>query len=402
MKKFICDHPWTHFEVNNPNGDVTMCCDNNTVLGNVNHGTIEEIWNNEQFQNIRCDMRDKGAHAICPHTCPVLHGNKTYQKLDWYPELEAGEPARKNAELNESEFKAGKLKLESLPRWMRFAYSYACNLDCYHCYQREDATEKLKLPDSFMDQVRRLSKVFQAIFPFGGEPFLFKPVLDFVETADNDAGCRYYFVTNATLLTERVFAMLRARKLGLIAVSLDAATAESFDTLRKRGRKADWDEVVENLGKLKQLKAEKGFVFTVSMTVNKVNHAEIEDFVDLALANDAEPLLILVSNPYQTYSFQRSFLAFSENELAAMHAQIERSLTKIQARGMGEAERALKVLRGMLGEHAQGDNHLWYFAAKRWARSAFHCLPGALQRPARAAVQAVRVRKLAARMARRR
>lgn len=401
MPKFICDHPWTHFEVNNPNGDVTMCCDNATVLGNVHQGTVEEIWNGERFEAIRADMRDKGAHAICPHTCPVLHGNKTYQKLDWFAELEPEGPARRNAELNEGEFKAGKLKLESLPRWMRFAYSYACNLDCYHCYQREDATTKQKLPDSFMDQVRRLSKVFQAIFPFGGEPFLFKPVLDFVETADIDSGCRYYFVTNATLLTDRVFAMLRARKLGLIAVSLDAATADSFEVLRKRGRKADWDEVVANLGKLKELKAEKGFIFTVSMTVNKVNHAEIESFVDLALAVDAEPLLSLVANPYQTYGFQRAYLSFTEDELLGMHGQIERSLVKVRARAMGEAERALNVLRGLLSEHAQGENRLWYFTAKRWARSAFHCLPGILQRPARAAVQAVRVRKLATRMARR-
>ena len=70
MKKFVCKHPWSHFEVNNPNGDVTMCCNNNTVLGNVNEGTIDEIWNGEGFQAARARMRDEGAYAMCPHTCP--------------------------------------------------------------------------------------------------------------------------------------------------------------------------------------------------------------------------------------------------------------------------------------------------------------------------------------------
>ena len=58
MKKFVCKHPWTHFEVNNPNGDVTMCCNNNTVLGNVNKGTVREIWNGEGFQKSRKRMLD--------------------------------------------------------------------------------------------------------------------------------------------------------------------------------------------------------------------------------------------------------------------------------------------------------------------------------------------------------
>ena len=53
MKKFICKHPWSHFEVNNPNGDVTMCCNNDTVLGNVNGASIADIWNGSKFKAMR-------------------------------------------------------------------------------------------------------------------------------------------------------------------------------------------------------------------------------------------------------------------------------------------------------------------------------------------------------------
>ncbi len=60
MKKFVCMYPCSHFEINNPNGDVTMCCNNNTVLGNVNDGSIGEIWNEKGFQAARARMLDEG------------------------------------------------------------------------------------------------------------------------------------------------------------------------------------------------------------------------------------------------------------------------------------------------------------------------------------------------------
>lgn len=395
MSKFICNHPWTHFEVNNPNGNVTMCCDNGTVLGNVADGSIEEIWNGERFQKMRREMRDRGALALCPHTCPVIYGGKGYQRMDWLADMEDGGPARANAELNEREFDAGLLKLDSLPRWMRFAYSFACNLDCYHCFQREDATQNQKLPESFLEEVRRMAKVFQVVFPFGGEPFLFKPVLDFVETAEIDRGCRYFFVTNATLLTDRIFDILSKRRLGLLAVSLDAADAEAFEVLRKRGRTADWNGVMANLERLRELKRSQDFVFTISMTVNSVNYGQIEKFVDLGLSLDAEPLIGLVANPYQTYAFQKQYLHFTREQFDLMFGQIGRSLAKVRERGFAEAESFLLQLEACLREHQAGGNSLGQFVAASAARSAFHMLPEMMQQPLRDAVQKVRGQRLA-------
>lgn len=394
MPKFVCQHPWTHFEVNNPNGDVTMCCDNSTVLGNVNSSTLTKIWNGEGFRTIRQRMRDEGAHSLCPHTCPVLNGAKTYQNLDWYKELTPGAPARKNAEKNIEEYTSGKLMLESLPRWMRFTYSYLCNLDCYHCYQRDDAIQNLKLPDRFMTEVRELSSIYQVVFPFGGEPFLYKPVLDFVETVDLDPGCRYFFVTNATLLTDRIIAMLRARNLGMIAVSLDAANGATFDELRVRGRKASWDIVMENLKKLQDLKREKPFRMPISMTLNARNSDQIERFVDLCLEFDGEPQVILVTNPYQTLEFQREFLHFTSGQFDTMFDQIGRAAIKARDRQLTETVASLTSLANELRQHRDTDNRIVYYAGKRLARRIFHNLPIFLQGPLRRILQKVRVQRL--------
>ncbi|MGB0681412.1 MAG: radical SAM protein [Magnetovibrionaceae bacterium] len=392
-QKFVCKHPWAHFEVNNPNGDVTMCCMNDTVLGNVNEDSVADIWNGEKFQKMRSRMLEEGAHAFCPHTCPVLRGGKKYENLDWYTELSEDGEVRQNAELNEDEYKARKVKLDSLPRWFRFTYSYACNLDCYHCYQREDAKMSLKLPAEFMEQVEEYARVAQMVYPFGGEPFFFSPVLDFLKNHPNNGEGRFYFITNATILTDKIYETLARLPIHCMAVSLDAATPESFETLRLRGRKGDWNEVMANMARLQELKRRKEFLFTTSMTLNSVNALEIETFVDLALSFEAEPLVMLVANPFQTVDFQKRFLMFTPDQFEEMAAQIERSLPKVREAGFEDAETYLLQLQKSLSYHRQYDNKPAKLAIKNVARKVYHALPEQLQIPARRALQEIRNRR---------
>ena len=96
---------------------------------------------------------------MCLHTCLVLKGGKKYENLDWFKELSDDGPQRINAELNEKEFFDGNNELTSKPRWLRFTYSYACNLDCYHCYQREDAKMRIKLSDHFIAEVPKYTSL---------------------------------------------------------------------------------------------------------------------------------------------------------------------------------------------------------------------------------------------------
>lgn len=387
MTKFICKHPWAHFEVNNPNGNVTMCCNNDTVLGNVNEQPIEEIWNGEGFTRMRKRMVEEGAHAFCPHTCPVLQGGKKYENLDWYEDLDPEGPIRINAEQNEAEYAARKTSLESNPRWVRFTYSYACNLDCYHCYQREDATLSYKLPEDFMAQLPEYVETAQIVYPFGGEPFFFSPVIDFLADHNANTETRFFLITNATLLTDKVMGILDRLPISTMAASLDAATALSFDLLRVRGRNAGWDQVMTNLGKLSDLKKRKDFEFTVSMTLNSVNALEIEEFVDLALGFDAEPLIMLVANPYLTGEFQKKFLTFTDAQFGEMERQIESGLKKVRNRGFSDAEIYLEQLALHLRLHREGDNDPVHFATKNAARKVFRRLPEQVQDPLRRVVQ---------------
>ena len=172
-----------------------------------------------------------------------------------------------------------------------------------------------------------------------------------------------------------------------MAASLDAANAASFDALRVRGRNANWDQVVTNLKRIAELRKRKDFEFTVSMTLNSVNALEIEDFVDLALGLNAEPLIMLVANPYETTDFQRKFLLFTPSQFEEMEAQIGRSLDKVRGKSLPDAEIYLEQLLIRLGEHRGGDNDPMRYATKKVARKAFRRLPEHIQDPLRRVVQ---------------
>ena len=394
MKKFVCKHPWSHFEVNNPNGNVTMCCNNKIVLGNVNESSVDSIWNGKKFSEVREQMVNDGAHSMCPHTCPVLKGGKKYENLDWYKDLSEDGEQRKNAELNEEEFKKQKVVLESKPRWFRFTYSYACNLDCYHCYQREDATQRIKLPKKFMEEIPNYAKVAQMVYPFGGEPFYFGPVLEFLESHNTNLETRFFFITNGTLLTDRVFNLLKKIPISCMAVSLDAASEQTFDSLRVRGRRASWQTVLENLHKISELQKKRGFQFKVSMTLNSENCHEIEDFIDLAINYGAEPLIMLVANPYQTVEFHKKYLIFNEKQFRKMEVGIKNGIAKVRSQGYDDAELYLRELLKHLKYHRDVDNDVLSFSLKKVARNAFYTLPEQLQIPVRKWVQKKRVEKL--------
>ena len=141
---------------------------------------------------------------------------------------------------------------------------------------------------------------------------------------------------------------------------------------------------------LKNLKNRKGFSFSLSMTLNTLNYCEIESFVDLALSFDAEPLIMLVANPYNTVKFQRTYLKFSDEQFEEMYTAIDNSIPKVKKHKFEDAEIFLNQLRQVLQQHRKTDNNASHFQAKKFARKAFQVLPEQLQMPIRRVVQKAR------------
>ncbi len=79
-------------------------------------------------------------------------------------------------------------------------------------------------------------------------------ILKMMETINVDPECRYFLISNATLFSENVEKMLETKNIGHFAISLDAATEESFNILRLKDAKSSWLEVLENVEKIAQMK----------------------------------------------------------------------------------------------------------------------------------------------------
>jgi len=316
----ICYNPWTHFEVNNTNGDVTMCCDVGTVLGNVNKQSIKSIWNSEEYQQIRKQMYNDGADKMCGSNCLLLNGMKNYQRFSWFHETDKNSDLHKNALLNENEIREGKAYLSSYPRWMRFAISYKCNYKCYHCCQENECETNRKLPDSFISEAKRYIDYYQFIFIFGGEPTLFQEFPDLLKLAADNPHVRYGTVSNGSII-HRHFSEIEEVNWAIISISLDAATEDTYELLRKSQK---WKRVNQNLQVISNMKKRNNFEFTITMTVNSKNCNELYDFVLLANNYNATPKMYLVSNPNKSFRFNHEYLSFSKKQKEDALEQIER------------------------------------------------------------------------------
>jgi len=316
--KKICYCPWTHFEVSNPNGDVTMCPDNPTILGNINKESILEIWNGKPYRRMRKAMFELGGEKLCSPNCLLLNGMKDNQSFSWYSGLPKDTDAYKNAVLNEAEILSGRESLDSFPRWMKFAISLKCNFRCYHCCQEGDRNIfNGMLSEDFIKEMKKYYQYYQNLFIFGGEPTIFPQFKDILKTSAVNPDLRFGMITNASNI-DRYLEEIGAIKWSYFAISLDAASEETYKKLRHPKM---WNKVMSNIEALSKLGAEKNFRAHISMTVNSVNCHEIYSFVKFCSNLNAIPEINIVSN-VAGVAFQLKYLWFGERQRRMVLNQI--------------------------------------------------------------------------------
>ena len=66
--KTLCISPWKHMFVY-ANGDISVCCELNTVFGNITNSSFKDIWNGEKLNQFRNDMILKNYDYHCTNCC---------------------------------------------------------------------------------------------------------------------------------------------------------------------------------------------------------------------------------------------------------------------------------------------------------------------------------------------
>ena len=168
--------------------------------------------------------------------------------------------------------------------YLRLAITDRCNLRCSYCMP-EHGVETVSHGETLSyEELERLVRLFlqmgiEKIRITGGEPFVRRGCMDFLERLKNDLGVTQLVVTTNGVETAGYLKRLQALPISGINLSLDTLDRERFKTITRRDRLAD---VLETLyGALK-----RGIPLKVNSVVSEeTSDAEIFQLGELARDN---------------------------------------------------------------------------------------------------------------------
>ncbi|HVM41394.1 MAG TPA: radical SAM protein [Acidimicrobiia bacterium] len=172
-----------------------------------------------------------------------------------------------------------------LPRELQIEITGACNLRCHMCLVRYrpsiDRVSGTFSADDFRALVDGNATLERLTLQGLGEPLLVPHLVEMIRYA-SDRGITVGFNTNGTLLTRDRARRLVDAGLSWLHVSLDGATAETYESIRDGAR---FEKVCANIAGLVEVKRELGSptpeVQLVFVAMHR-NVAELPDLVRLA------------------------------------------------------------------------------------------------------------------------
>ncbi len=179
---------------------------------------------------------------------------------------------------------------DSLPTWLNTTNSTVCNLSCDFCPQASGKGLDVRMDEAVYRRV--LAELYPAAqtvqLSAYGEPMMTPALPD--KFADMERfGVKLEMVTNATLMKGDALLARMARIMGLLTVSIDGATAKTYDAVRVGGR---FDEVVANVRAYNRhrhaLPPERRAPLHFNTILMKRTLAELPDFLKLAKDLDAQ------------------------------------------------------------------------------------------------------------------
>lgn len=126
MKNPKCIVPWTWLAVN-PNGDVTPCCFNQDVMGNVNRQSVDEIWNSDGMKKLRADLFKEDLPEGCKY-CQKVEDVGGESRRDVYN----GMLGKHFSDVKKMTNPDGSVKEVKIVGW-DWRVSNKCNFSCRYC-----------------------------------------------------------------------------------------------------------------------------------------------------------------------------------------------------------------------------------------------------------------------------
>lgn len=204
-------------------------------------------------------------------------------------------------------------KLGIRPLKLEIDITTQCNLRCTMCYLSDPRYGKRERQDISIDEFRRTAR---EIFPycglvslsFGTEPLLHPQLIELLEiTAQEEVPWRY-LITNGLLLDARTIAAFVRIPLHGFSVSIDAATAETYERIRRGGR---WETLMSNLRALREAKLQAGSEYprlTFNFVMMRSNLEELPALIRLAHEFGAEGVSATHLTPFDGLRIEHELL----------------------------------------------------------------------------------------------
>ncbi|HLD29670.1 MAG TPA: tetratricopeptide repeat protein [bacterium] len=207
----------------------------------------------------------------------------------------------KNRILNEIEITQKKTIIRSKPRWISFALSSRCDLDCYMCGLKEAfRNNEWDMPAKVLDELFQWLPHMEHVHWLGGEPFIYRNFKNiFLEAAKNDELLQM-INTNALNIDGKWAEELAGHRVTL-KLSIDSIQKETYEGIRKGAR---FERLLKNIELIhyyrdKKSKESKGrklktFFYAVIM---RNNYRELENFVRFAIHHRFDAVEIVPLSP---------------------------------------------------------------------------------------------------------
>jgi MoaA/NifB/PqqE/SkfB family radical SAM enzyme len=170
---------------------------------------------------------------------------------------------------------------------IRLAIDDSCNLSCPSCrtqqiFERDkfQLRKKYKLADCVVEYIQSQQHNINVHVGSDGDPFASLVYRYFVKQSKDLPNVRFSLHTNGLLIKKMHNRHVELfKKLDVLNISIDGATKETYEKLRRGGL---WEKIVENLETIKHLKTKYSFQFILHFVVQAENYHEMPAIVELA------------------------------------------------------------------------------------------------------------------------
>lgn len=246
-------------------------------VGNLHRNSIPEILNSAMAKEMQTSVAD-GTYRYCNnHQCMYI------KKGDIRPVTQGR-------------------ALQNL----RLAIDNSCNLSCPSCRKEQIFLKsgkmfdmRMRLVDSVIQFLEQRSDPLKIHIGSDGDPFASLIYRRFMRNVPDLDNLSYSFQTNG-LLVKQMYPRVQNifEKLHTLNISIDGASKDTYETLRRGG---SWKKINENLQFIGGLKHKHGFKLKLHMVVQASNWHEMMTMCELGTSIGADEVVLNKIENWQTY-----------------------------------------------------------------------------------------------------